>query len=836
MFFKIQYLFLLSIALTVVYAKVTFKVIAVDGTPYVIINKTKYSMKLLEYPIYQATVDVSTPVKYHYSLTINGKTEEESFTREATSSTTLNEFFNRSITVKKHPLLPLVYKTPSTVKLSKLYDDTHVSTILINIDEKSINALHSNPLKNLSKYKCEVIYVNPYKIKKFTKAYIALSGQSSLEAKKLSYRISGLQGNDGKELYSRKSIRLRAEHLDPSFIRDKLYSDILNSLGVPTIQNKLTRLYINKQPIGLFDLTDDINSTHFLKNTFNGGEKFTEENALFKADYYPGGNAWGDLGYHGDSSSMYDIYYYRIDKEDKKNYSNKEKFRTYLLPFLKEVNNYPTTKSLNFDIKSFLKQMVVEYAAGGVDNFWIRPGNYFIFKDVKKNKWNFIDCDFHYTLGLSKKSEKLMNYSINDYTKFNDEINTTSRPILDKIRKVSDDESFFMDAFKKLIQYVFNINALGPRIDSLADMIREDAYWDLKLTRMSKLSDANDFKFTSKDFESHVKDTSVSSSNQSLPLKYWIIKRSKNIADQLNISVPTSLMKSSLGNFECSYDSIKVSTTTTKKTTTTTTTKKTTTTTTKKNTSTNTSGRCGASYGSCANSKCCSKYGYCGTTDEYCGSGCQSEYGKCNSSNRTTKKTTTTTKKTTTTTKKTTTTTKKNTSTNTSGRCGASYGSCANSKCCSKYGYCGTTDEYCGSGCQSEFGKCNTNNTTTRKTTTTTKKTTTTTKKTTTTTKKSTSTNTSGRCGATYGSCASGKCCSKYGYCGTTDEHCGSGCQSSYGKCNSNTIAVSTESGRCGANYGKCAGKSECCSKYGYCGVSSDHCGSGCQSAYGICS
>jgi len=112
-----------------IYDTVTFKVIAVDGTPSVVINNKKYSMTLLEYPVYQATVNVNTPVNYHYALKTGSKTEEESFTRKATTSETLNEFYGRSITVKKHPLLPKIYEAPSTVKQSKLYDGNYILTI-----------------------------------------------------------------------------------------------------------------------------------------------------------------------------------------------------------------------------------------------------------------------------------------------------------------------------------------------------------------------------------------------------------------------------------------------------------------------------------------------------------------------------------------------------------------------------------------------------------------------------------------------------------------------------------------------------------------------------------
>ncbi|OUM56148.1 carbohydrate-binding module family 18 protein, partial [Piromyces sp. E2] len=34
------------------------------------------------------------------------------------------------------------------------------------------------------------------------------------------------------------------------------------------------------------------------------------------------------------------------------------------------------------------------------------------------------------------------------------------------------------------------------------------------------------------------------------------------------------------------------------------------------------------------------------------------------------------------------------------------------------------------------------------------------------------------RCGSKYGECDSGYCCSQYGWCGTSSEHCGKGCQS----------------------------------------------------------
>lgn len=113
-----------------------------------------------------------------------------------------------------------------------------------------------------------------------------------------------------------------------------------------------------------------------------------------------------------------------------------------------------------------------------------------------------------------------------------------------------------------------------------------------------------------------------------------------------------------------------------------------------------------------------------------------------------------------------------------------------------------------------------------------------------------------------------GNCCSQYGYCGTTTDHCGTGCNTLFGNCGTNanpssapsstpssapsstsssapapTGALKTSTdGTCGGNSGfTCVGfvldgaKSECCSQYGYCGASTDYCGTGCNPLAGNC-
>ncbi|KAI1503223.1 glycoside hydrolase/deacetylase [Biscogniauxia marginata] len=89
----------------------------------------------------------------------------------------------------------------------------------------------------------------------------------------------------------------------------------------------------------------------------------------------------------------------------------------------------------------------------------------------------------------------------------------------------------------------------------------------------------------------------------------------------------------------------------------------------------------------CPDSLCCSQYGYCGSTTDYCSTGCQPTFGTCSGGDG-------------------------------GGggggddddndnRCGAEFGdrSCSAGACCSEAGWCGTSEDYCQApACQWEYG------------------------------------------------------------------------------------------------------------------------------------
>ncbi|KAF2638126.1 glycoside hydrolase/deacetylase [Massarina eburnea CBS 473.64] len=113
-----------------------------------------------------------------------------------------------------------------------------------------------------------------------------------------------------------------------------------------------------------------------------------------------------------------------------------------------------------------------------------------------------------------------------------------------------------------------------------------------------------------------------------------------------------------------------------------------------------------------------------------------------------------------------------------------------------------------------------------------------------------------GTCGSKVGTTcigfSAGSCCSEYGWCGASADHCGTGCQAGFGTCGSSsgpsptstaptatpTNLVTSQDGSCGGTSGyTCTGFADgtCCSQYGWCGTSTDHCGTGCNPLFGTC-
>jgi len=541
---------LLSISALLVSAeKVRFKVLAVNGTPILNIDGKQHPMTLDEYPLYKVDVDVdSFPVNYNYI--VDSETEQFTRTREK-DDVPLNEFFNRKITLKKHPELPRAYKAFEYFEPSKLYDDRFVATIVVKCDEKQLEELYEDT-HTKDKIPAEVVYASPFAVKTFKEANFTISGESTRNVPKLSYKINNLK-NGKKELYSRTAIKLRAEHMDFSYLRDKIYGDIVNSLGVPTVQNTFTRLYINGRDIGLFDLTDDITNNRYLRETFNSGKKYSDgqENPIYKVNCDEDDGVYGDLGYYGDEAGndMYGAYVYRGDDKITK---GSEHVAKDIIPLIKEIDDYKSgrTNSFPLDSDTFLKSMAIEFLGGAIDNYWNKPGNYYLYKDNSKNKWYFHDADFHYTFGVNYGQDEMLNTPLAEYPPVSGSIKKERAP-LDALRSHPDIDTKFKGIIERLLKTSFHEKALFPRIDSLAELIRDDAQWDISIEKKenSHASSGNSKAESIELFDKETKSEEEKGGFGGLTLRYFIKNRVALVSNELGVQLPATF-ENDLGTVE----------------------------------------------------------------------------------------------------------------------------------------------------------------------------------------------------------------------------------------------------------------------------------------------
>ncbi|KAG4108420.1 hypothetical protein H8356DRAFT_972453 [Neocallimastix lanati (nom. inval.)] len=535
---------------------VEFKVLAVTGTPTLNINYKQYPMKAVDnsYPLYSTIVELNEyPINYNYILDYgNGNTDQEEFVRQRNrDDEALNDFFGRSINVMEHPLLPRAYKQFPYFRSSKLFDDTYVATVIIKCDPTDLNNIYN--INNTTKIPAEVIYASPYTVKTFKTAKLGLSGQSTMKVPKFSYKIKNLKDENDNGLYNRSSFKLRGEHMDPSFLREKIYGDVLNSLGVPVANNKFARVYINGRPIGLFDLGDSITSDRYLRETFNNGKKYDEKlvHPIFSTvrDYEKG--VLSDLGYYGDDPNdvNYSVYNYKGD--DKTNDSSYH-IKTELIPFLKELNEYcvgNTEKSL-LDIDYFLRYMALEYLGGAVDNYWSLTGNFILFKDLEKNQWFFHDSDFHHSFGDEWDGKSMLYTPISEFPPLLDERLPQKRAFLDAVLRRPENKEKLNKIFERLLKTSFHTNALFPRIESLTNLIREDAHWDFTLPRENPnpVLDTN-IKYTSEDFETAAVSEKESGYDGEFSVRFFIKTKVKLVAQELGIQIPYDF-ENDLGFYE----------------------------------------------------------------------------------------------------------------------------------------------------------------------------------------------------------------------------------------------------------------------------------------------
>ncbi|KAG0199821.1 hypothetical protein BGX33_011376 [Mortierella sp. NVP41] len=537
----VKFLVGLAALASVAFADITFSCIGYPATGNSIgvsVNGaiTKLVANETTFPVWIGAVPGTTSaVEYKY-VEINAAgtaVKSEAFTRKLNQTTdiaTPNEFFDRPVTYWTVPRLPYTYLATYPSK-SKAFKETQIATLHLIGDKTTVDALNLNP-NSEAEARVTFRFINAKTI--YTQHNISLttSGKSSKEFSKQSYKIK-FDTDYNQTFFSRPNIKLRSMATEPTMLREKMYIDTLNAVGVPTQQGSYVRLFINNEAYGLYLMVDDIKKS-FLKQTVHGGDALVIPGALVQANA-PSKTEQADFVYKGPLGTAYGRESYISQ-----NLGNNPVTEPLgqLITFMKDLQDFDPVATADpvgywnntrLDLDGFLRNMALEYLFGGFDNYWMAGSNYFIYFNPKlgaSGKWQWLPTDFDGTFGNGAEIDPKGSYK----TLYNFQ---PDHPLVSKlIINNTAINALFVQVLKEIVSTTFKPEAMNPHIEGVHQMISADAQWDLSLTRKSP---GKNLGFTFADFQGNLVNITKDMSGA---IKPWVADRATAISTELAFTIP----------------------------------------------------------------------------------------------------------------------------------------------------------------------------------------------------------------------------------------------------------------------------------------------------------
>ncbi|KAF9973990.1 hypothetical protein BGZ73_002712 [Actinomortierella ambigua] len=413
---------------------------------------------------------------------------------------------------------------------SPAFDSSQIATIHITVDPNDYTKMLENPMDvNLKAVNAGFKFINADTTYSADQVRFKTSGHGSRKYQKVSLSIA-FDTTKGDTFFNRPYIKLRAEYPDPSMMRERMYVDILNSIGVPSYQATYVRVYVNGEPHGFYLMVEDIDEPYFM-NTIHHGNVTNKSGlgSLFKMR----SGLHATMVYKGKRSADYNPVVY----ENKILGNNpKEEPMKQFITFMKTLRDWDPNSAggidfwkQRFDLESFLRAMALEYLTGAWDSFWWRGNNYFMYFNPERNIWQFIPTDFDNTFSTANHDDVDTTYR--NFARFRLREKKNDCPLVTKLIYGNKDiNKLFEEILLTITQGVFNNKALDARIDTYRHQIEKEVAWDHSIDRSKR--PGIDRHWDMEDFRRGIEG---SGSLDEVPngLKTWIAKRAKTVPKQL---------------------------------------------------------------------------------------------------------------------------------------------------------------------------------------------------------------------------------------------------------------------------------------------------------------
>ena len=223
---------------------------------------------------------------------------------------------------------------------------------------------------------------------------IRLKGNSSYghPGNKKSFKIDINKVVQGQNYEGLKKLNFNNGFKDPTFMREKLFSDVCKTMGVPAPRVNYANVYMNGTFWGFYTVVEQIDD-QFLEWAI-----LEDQGNLFKAGDNSDGQTPADLMNYGTTASAYTSRY-----ELKTNTVTND--WTDLITLITDINassaaNFETTFNLNFDKTKYLRTLALDNLFSSLDSYLNSARNYYLYHNTVTTKWEWIKWDGNEAFGL----------------------------------------------------------------------------------------------------------------------------------------------------------------------------------------------------------------------------------------------------------------------------------------------------------------------------------------------------------------------------------------------------------------------------------------------------
>jgi spore coat protein H len=279
-----------------------------------------------------------------------------------------------------------VWLNAQTLPYTKLYDDNLLSSIYITLPADSLEELYNN-LENELEYHASFVFDDGSSSDTLENIGFRLRGNTSLGSAKKSFKVSFNTYEPGRKYEGVEKLNLIGMHNDPTMVREHLYFETYNALGLPEHRSNFVRLYINGDYYGLYTNMEHIDEV-FVGNRFGN-----DQGNLFKC-------TWGaDLQWRGDNPDEYINHGYELHiNDDTDNIGD-------LIHFIDVLNNTPDAEFMCaieevFNVQGFLQTYALDISTGHWDNYGGNQNNYYLYQNLSSGKFEFLSFDADNSFGV----------------------------------------------------------------------------------------------------------------------------------------------------------------------------------------------------------------------------------------------------------------------------------------------------------------------------------------------------------------------------------------------------------------------------------------------------